>query len=52
MKIVPVVSVRTVMQAEAPARVRHEAARRPGSTCFSSQSAMPVAWMKERSTVP
>ncbi len=51
MKIVPVVSVRTVSsrKLQPPCGMRWAP---PGVTCFSSHSAMPVAWMKERSTVP
>ena len=49
---VPVVSVSTVMQPEAPTRTRAPAPRRPASCVRSSKRAMPVAWMIEISTVP
>ena len=51
MKIVPVVRVRTVRSTKLkpPWGIR---CAPPGVVCFSSHSAMPVAWMKERSTVP
>ena len=51
MKIVPVVSVRTVSSRKPHPGCGISFAP-PGVTCFSSHSAMPVAWMKERSTVP
>ena len=51
MKIVPVVSVRTVMSRK-PQPGCGTSGAPPGATCFSSQSAMPVAWMKDSRTVP
>ena len=49
MNIVPVVSVRTVINRKAhPGRSTREAP--PGAVCFSSQSAMPVACTKESAT--
>ncbi len=51
MKIVPVVRVRTVMRRNAHPGCGTSGAP-PGATCFSSHSAIPVAWMNESRTVP
>ena len=51
MKIVPVVSVRIVIRRK-PQPGCGTSGAPPGATCFSSHSAIPLAWMKERTTVP
>ena len=51
MKIVPVVSVSTVMRRK-PQPGCGTSGAPPGAVCFSSQKAMPVAWMNDSSTVP
>ena len=51
MKIVPVVSVRIVIRRKAQPGCGTSGAP-PGATCFSSQSAMPLAWTNDSSTVP
>ncbi len=50
MKIVPVVSVSTVISRKPQPGCGTSLA--PLGLCFSSQNAMPVAWMTESSTVP
>ena len=39
-------------EAEAPARMCGTSGAPPGAVCFSSQSAMPIDWMNDSSTVP
>ena len=51
MKMVPVVSVRIVISRN-PHPGCGTSRAPPGATCFSSQSPMPDAWMKESRTVP
>ena len=51
MKIVPVVSVRTVMRRK-PQPGCGTSGAPPGADCFSSHRAMPVAWMNDSATVP